>query len=84
MPLSPVSPAPYTAVSVEQVSAAEEAAAAEKMPVDGTAVRVLARVEARDVGGRWPLAYELTLKARSGRWEVAAPESGTAPDGGAR
>ncbi|MFJ8601546.1 hypothetical protein ACIREM_23090 [Streptomyces shenzhenensis] len=51
--LSPVSPAPYTAVSVEQVSAAEEAAAAEKMPVDGTAVRVLARVEARDVGGRW-------------------------------
>ncbi|MFE7974568.1 hypothetical protein [Streptomyces shenzhenensis] len=82
--LSPVSPAPYTAVSVEQVSAAEEAAAAEKMPVDGTAVRVLARVEARDVGGRWPLAYELTLKARSGRWEVAAPESGTAPDGGAR
>ncbi|MFJ8364255.1 conjugal transfer protein [Streptomyces sp. NPDC093984] len=79
--MSAVSPAPYTAVSVEQVSAVEEAAAAEKVPADGTAVRVLVRVEARDARGRWPLAYELTLKARSGRWEVAALESGTAQDG---
>lgn len=70
--MSAVSPAPYTAVSVEQVSAVEEDAAAEKVPADGTAVRVLVRVEGRDAGGRWPLAYELTLKARSGRWEVAA------------
>ncbi|MFF4137450.1 conjugal transfer protein [Streptomyces mirabilis] len=82
--LSPVSPAPYTAVSVQRVSAVEEAAAAGKVPADGTAVRVLVEVEARDSGGRWPLGYELTLKARSGRWEVAALESGTAQDGGAR
>ncbi|MFD7408440.1 conjugal transfer protein [Streptomyces sp. NPDC059866] len=82
--LTAVSPAPYTAVTVQQVSAVEEAAAAEQVPADGTAVRVLVRVEARDAGGRWPLAYELTLTARSGRWEVAALESGTAPDGGAR
>ncbi|WP_060903253.1 conjugal transfer protein [Streptomyces europaeiscabiei] len=82
--LSPVSPAPYTAVTVQQVSAVEEAAAAEQVPADGTKVRVLARVEARDSGGRWPLAYELALKARSGRWEVSALESGTALDGGAR
>ena len=82
--LSPVSPAPYTAVSVEQVLAVEEAAAAEKVPSDGTTAHVLAQVEARDTGGRWPLAYELTLKARSGRWEVAALQSGTARDGGAR
>ncbi|QDO45835.1 conjugal transfer protein [Streptomyces sp. RLB3-17] len=81
--MSAVSPAPYTTVSVQQVSALEEAAAGQ-VPADGTKVRVLAQVEARDSGGRWPLAYELTLKARSGRWEVAALESGTAQDGGAR
>ncbi|MGW4516413.1 conjugal transfer protein [Streptomyces sp. NPDC004393] len=82
--LPAVSPAPYTAVSVQEVSAVEEAAAVEQVPADGTKVRVLASVEARDATGRWPLAYELTLKARSGRWEVAALQSGTAQDGGAR
>ncbi|MFD7407743.1 conjugal transfer protein [Streptomyces sp. NPDC059866] len=82
--LTAVSPAPYAAVSVEQVLAVEEAAAAEQVPADGTAVRVLARVEARDESGRWPLAYELTLTARSGRWDVAALQSGTARDGGVR
>ncbi|MFD5425504.1 conjugal transfer protein [Streptomyces sp. NPDC127084] len=80
--LSAVSPAPYTAVAVEQMWAVQETAAAEQVPSDGTAVRVLASVEARDAGGRWPLGYELTLKARSGRSEVAALESGTAQDGG--
>ncbi|MEU5281692.1 conjugal transfer protein [Streptomyces asoensis] len=82
--LTAVSPAPYTAVAVQQVSAVEEAAAAEQVPADGTKVRILASVEARDATGRWPLAYELTLKARSGRWDVAALASGTAQDGGAR
>ncbi|MGW2291231.1 conjugal transfer protein [Streptomyces phaeochromogenes] len=83
--LSAVSPAPYTAITVQQVSAVEEAAAAERVPADGTKVRVLARVEARGSGGRWPLAYELALTARSGRWEVSALQSGTtAQAGGAR
>ncbi|MFF3489501.1 conjugal transfer protein [Streptomyces sp. NPDC002701] len=82
--VSGVSPAPYTAVTVQQVSAVEEAAAAERVPADGTKVRVLARVEARDDDGRWPLAYELALTARSGRWEVSALESSTAHNGGAR
>ncbi|MGX1542565.1 conjugal transfer protein [Streptomyces adustus] len=82
--MSAVSPAPYTALSVEQVWAVEETAAAGKVPADGTAVRVLVRVEARDDAGRWPLAYELTLKARSGRWEVAALESGAAQGGSVR
>ncbi|MEU1599892.1 conjugal transfer protein [Streptomyces sp. NPDC005708] len=82
--LTAVSPAPYKAVAVEQVSAVEDAAAAATAPADGTAVHVLVRVEARDAGGRWPLAYELTLKSRSGRWEVAALESGTAREGGAQ
>jgi hypothetical protein len=82
--VSAVSPAPYTTIAVQQVLAVEEAAAAEQVAADGTEVRVLAQVEARDEGGRWPLAYELALKARSGRWEVAALESGTAHVGGAR
>ncbi|WP_328499624.1 conjugal transfer protein [Streptomyces sp. NBC_00457] len=81
--LWPVSPAPYQTVTVQQILAADQAAAAESVPADGTRVRVMAQVEARDSSGRWPLAYELTLKARSGRWEVAALESGTARAGGA-
>ncbi|CAL9670981.1 hypothetical protein SUDANB15_07397 (plasmid) [Streptomyces sp. enrichment culture] len=76
--LPPVSPAPYNAVTVRQVLAVEEAAAEEKVPGDGTTVRVLAQVEARDEAGRWPLTYELELTARSGRWDVAALASGIA------
>ncbi|MEW2471096.1 conjugal transfer protein [Streptomyces sp. NPDC046994] len=82
--LTAVSPTPYTGVTVQQISAIEEAATAEKVPADGTKVRILARVDARDATGRWPLAYELTLKARSSRWDVAALEAGTTQDGGAR
>jgi hypothetical protein len=80
--MSAVSPAPYSAVAVQQVLAVEEAA--EKVPADGTKVRVLAQVGARDAGGRWPLAYALVLKARSGRWQVAALESGDCPGRGTR
>ncbi|MEW2425742.1 conjugal transfer protein [Streptomyces nigra] len=79
-----LSPAPYTAVTVEEVWAVEEAAAAESVAPDGTRVRAVVRVEAQDAGGRWPLAYELTLTARSGRWEVAALDSDAAQGGGVR
>lgn len=82
--LSPVFPAPYQTVTLQQILADGQEAAAESVPADGTRVRVVAEVEARDSAGRWPLAYELTLKARSGRWEVAGMESGTAQAGGAR
>jgi hypothetical protein len=82
--VSAISPAPYTTITVQQVLAVEEAAAAEQVAADGTKVRILAQVEARDEGGRWPLAYELALKARSGRWEVAALQSGTAQAGSAQ
>lgn len=82
--LVPVSPAPYTAVTVREVSAVEEAAAAGQVPADGTKVRVLVQAEARDEAGRWPLAYELALTARSGRWDVAALASGSVQGGGAR
>ncbi|MET8102198.1 conjugal transfer protein [Streptomyces sp. NPDC005236] len=80
--LSPVAPVPYTRTTVQQVQAIEAVAAAGKVAADGTVVHILARVEARDEDGRWPLAYELTLAARSGRWEVAGLESGTVQGGG--
>ncbi|GHB74458.1 hypothetical protein GCM10010377_76140 [Streptomyces viridiviolaceus] len=82
--LTPVFPAPYRAVTVREVSAVEEAAAAGQVPADGTKVRVMVQAEARDDAGRWPLAYELALTARSGRWDVASLESGTVQGGGAR
>lgn len=74
--LSAVTPAPYGQVTVLTVRAIEEAAAADEA-ADGTAVHVLVQVEARDGDGRWPLAYELALTARSGRWEVTGLESGS-------
>ncbi|MFI9730933.1 conjugal transfer protein [Streptomyces sp. NPDC052092] len=82
--LTPVSPAPYTAVTVREVSAVEEAAAAGQVPADGTKVRVLVQAEGRDDAGLWPLAYELALTARSSRWDVAALQSGTVQGGGVR
>ncbi|MDQ1033508.1 hypothetical protein QF035_011177 [Streptomyces umbrinus] len=80
--LSPVSPAPYETLTLQQVLAVEEAAVAESVPADGTRVRVMTQVEARDRAGWWPLAYELTLTARSGRWEITALQTGTTAQAG--
>ncbi|MGW3631861.1 conjugal transfer protein [Streptomyces sp. NPDC005122] len=80
--LSAVTPAPFARVAVQQVRAIEEAAATGQVAADGTAVHVLVQVEARDEDGRWPLAYELALTARSGRWEVTGLDSGISRDGG--
>ncbi|WP_329184027.1 hypothetical protein [Streptomyces sp. NBC_01428] len=63
--------------------AIEEAAGADRA-IDGAAVHVLVQVEARGGDGRWPLAYELALTARSGRREVTGPESGTPLQSGGR
>ncbi|MFD5805892.1 conjugal transfer protein [Streptomyces sp. NPDC127020] len=82
--LASVSPVPYTTVTVQEVSAVEEAAAASQVPADGTKVQVRVQAEARDDAGHWPLAYELALTARSGRWDIAALQSGTVQGGGAR
>ncbi|MFK4540434.1 hypothetical protein RKD29_000030 [Streptomyces tendae] len=54
--LTPVSPAPYRAVTVGEVSAVEKAAAAGQVSADGTKVRVWVRAEAPDDAGRWPPA----------------------------
>ncbi|OIJ64970.1 conjugal transfer protein [Streptomyces mangrovisoli] len=80
--LSAVEPAAYQAVSVTGLEARETTPIAGTAAADGTTVHVLAQVEARDAAARWPLAYALTLRARSGRWEVAAFEAGSATQSG--
>ncbi|MFD5814700.1 conjugal transfer protein [Streptomyces sp. NPDC127038] len=76
----------FTSVEVQEVMAADEAAAAAKVPSDRTRVRIEVSVVARaEDGGRWPLAYAMTLAARDGRWEIASLDSGAGSTaGGAR
>lgn len=76
--LTAVSPVAATAVEVEEVLAREQSAVGKNVPSDGTTVHVLVTVEVRDGSGLWPLAYELTLSSRGGRWEIAALASGMA------
>lgn len=77
--LAVVADAGYTAVRVEEVSADSEMAAG-PVPENGTSVRVQARVTALAAKAeQWPLAYELTMTARSGRWEVTALHAGADP-----
>ncbi|MFI2740735.1 hypothetical protein [Streptomyces sp. NPDC018711] len=46
---------------------------------DGDTARICAEVTATDAAGRsWPMAYELTLTARDGRWEIASLDTGPA------
>ncbi|WP_370086377.1 conjugal transfer protein [Streptacidiphilus sp. MAP12-16] len=67
---------PYAQVQVGQVSA-ERPGMDGAVPADGTTVEVLVRVSAQDgTGAQWPLQYALRMRARAGRWEVAALEPG--------
>jgi hypothetical protein len=74
--ISPVSPAPYTAVTVQRLAEAganDPFAAQAERPRDGQRRRLLVQVEAVGASGAgWPLTYAVELKARDGRWEVAA------------
>ncbi|MFH8737594.1 conjugal transfer protein [Streptomyces sp. NPDC017964] len=74
--LAAVTPAVADQVDVETVTAREEAATAEQVASDSTRVHIQASVTAHTKSGTWPLAYELTLAARGGRWEIAALTSG--------
>lgn len=73
--LAPVSPAPYTQVSVDQlaVEGEQDGSPLTVVPPGGTQLRVLVQVRAGGADGvRVPLTYALTLRVRAGRWEVAA------------
>ncbi|MFD7972530.1 conjugal transfer protein [Streptomyces clavifer] len=74
-----VSGSGYSRVVVEEAFADTEAAGG-PVPKDGTKVRVQARVDAVVAKTeKWPLAYELTMTARSGRWEVTVLHAGAEP-----
>ncbi len=74
--LAPLPGAPYAAVQVTQVSA-DRAGLDGSVPADGTLAEVLVAVTATDPAGtQWPLQYALRMRARAGRWEVAALEPG--------
>ncbi|MFC5802593.1 conjugal transfer protein [Streptomyces formicae] len=74
--ISPVSPAPSAATAVQRLAEAgrrDPYAAESAKPRDGQRRRLLVEVEAVGPSGAgWPLAYAVELRARDGRWEVAA------------
>lgn len=73
--MEPVSPAPYRKVDVESLAVAGETAAGPSagVPADGTRQRLMVQVRATGADRvSVPLSYALTLKARAGRWEIAA------------
>ncbi|MEV6781957.1 conjugal transfer protein [Streptomyces sp. NPDC051098] len=74
--LTAVAGTDYKRIAVDEVSATSEAAVG-PVPADGTTSRVRVRVTATDSAStRWPLVYELTVTARSGRWDVTALHAG--------
>ncbi|MEU5108480.1 conjugal transfer protein [Streptomyces sp. NPDC021354] len=76
--MEPVSPAPYRKVAIESMAVAGESAdsPATRVPADGTQQRLLVQVRATGTDhARVPLSYALTLKARDGRWEIAAMDA---------
>lgn len=82
--LAALSGTSYSDLQVEQAAAMDEAASAPSVPADGTRVRVRVQIKARDKAGAWPLAYEVTLAARAGRWEVASMPTASVTGGGGR
>lgn len=67
--ISAITPAPYTAVKVVDISADREIPS---KPAEGAVAKVAANAYA--MTGENPLAvrYTLTITARAGRWEISA------------
>lgn len=73
--ISPVRPAPYTAVRVREVAeVGTDNPFGEGGARDGLRRQLLVGVEASagSGSGGWPMTYAVDLAARDGRWEVAA------------
>ncbi|MFD9575342.1 conjugal transfer protein [Streptomyces sp. NPDC059982] len=73
--LAAPSPAPYSGVAVDQFAVEGETGGEPvvSVPGDGSTLRLLVTLRATGQDGvRLPLTYALTLKARAGRWEIAA------------
>ncbi|WP_165845762.1 conjugal transfer protein [Streptacidiphilus pinicola] len=68
----------YGQVQVGQVSVGQPGMDGQ-VPADGTSCEIWVQATATDqTGSAWPLGYALRMRARAGRWEVAALESGPA------
>jgi hypothetical protein len=72
--MNPVSPAPYSAISIAGISDDNPggSSGSTTVPADGTLRHVLAQVNATSSAGTFSLNYALTLRSRAGRWEVYA------------
>ncbi|MEV8099125.1 conjugal transfer protein [Kitasatospora sp. NPDC085879] len=70
--MNPVSPAPYSSLTIAGISDDNPGGAggSTAVPADGSLRRVLAQVKATSNAGTFSLNYALTLRARAGRWEV--------------
>lgn len=80
--LAAITPAPYTGVAIDQlrIEGDQDSEPASTVPKDGTRSRLVVTVRATDHDKvRVPLAYALTLKARAGRWEIAALDGAPSP-----
>ncbi|WP_312897594.1 conjugal transfer protein [Kitasatospora kifunensis] len=84
--LTAISPAPYTALAVDELAVEGEQSGTQltTVPPGGTRLRVLVQLRATGPDGlRVPLTYALTLQTRAGRWEIAsldgAPAQATTP-----
>lgn len=74
--LNAVSPPPYKQVEVTQLAEKDGAFIANAAATEGERRELLVDVVATDRSGQGrPLTYALALKARDGRWEIAALEA---------
>jgi len=72
--IDPIDPPIASAVEIETVAATEDLPPASETVTDGQSARILLTVQLRDQQQRPGMSaqYALTMKARAGRWEVAA------------
>lgn len=71
-PISPIDPAPYTAVELTDLAASADLAV-DVAPEDGQITRLLVAATATVTDDQTtPVAYALTMTARAGRWETTA------------
>lgn len=80
--LTAITPAPYTGVEVDQmrIEGDQDSEPVTTVPKNGTRTRLVVTVRATGQDKvRVPLSYALTLKARAGRWEIAALDGAPSP-----
>ncbi|MFE8950422.1 conjugal transfer protein [Streptomyces sp. NPDC007856] len=80
--LTAIRPASYTSVSADQMQIEQDQSSerATAVPKDDTRTRLVVTVRATGHDTvRVPLTYALTLKARAGRWEIAALDGVPSP-----